>query len=129
MRITQKVTVERDITKDIICNCCGHSCININECNPEGINELTVTGGYGSNILEDGNRFTFSICETCLGQIIVGFVVSPEFSCLDQDEDNWTKWRARATKTLNAELGNYAMNEQEYIRKKPVEIGPPEPQG
>lgn len=73
---TVSVTENREVTDDIICNRCGGSC-RTRIGNYEGLVEAVVEGGDGA-LLGDMVRFTFSICEKCLGQIFLTFKHSPE---------------------------------------------------
>ena len=108
MKITHKVTVEKDFIDDIICNSCGQSCIPTEGCGPEGITEITVDGGYGSNVIGDGDSLTFSICEGCLVHIVMDFAIAPVYSNQDDVEPDYDEWRKRATSALDVFLGNHA---------------------
>lgn len=93
-KITHKVMMERDFIDDIICNKCGESCMNENSPSPEGLVEVSVQGGYGSEVLGDGEQFVFSVCEKCLGRFMMDFVVHPTYlNILDHgaDFDDWRK--------------------------------------
>ena len=101
MKITHKVRVEKDFIDDIICNRCGKTCIPLKECGPEGLSEVNVRGGYGSEILGDGDFFTFSMCERCLAEIILDFKIPPEYGdTLSMKEDTYAQWCARAKENL-----------------------------
>jgi len=65
MRKTVLVKKDIEMTDDIICNVCGETCFD-GEYNDNGLIEAIVEGSYGSKVLEDGIRYTFSICESCL---------------------------------------------------------------
>ncbi len=98
MKITHKVMTETDFIDDIICNKCGKSCINEGAASPEGLIEVQVRGGYGSNALGDGSDFTFSICETCLVQVILTFEVPPDFYDCNDHDFTFEEWRTWATR-------------------------------
>ena len=80
MKITQKETVEEDVTVDVLCNKCGVSCKE--ESGLLGLIEVTVSGGYGSDPLSDGTNYTFSLCESCLDELFNEFKIPV-------DEHNW----------------------------------------
>lgn len=65
MRKTVLVKKEVEMTDDIICNMCGETCFD-GEYNYNGLIEVMAEGSYGSKVLADGVRYTFSICEACL---------------------------------------------------------------
>jgi len=101
MKITHKVPAEKDFIDDIVCNKCGKSCFNNKSYSPEGLIEVRVRGGYGSEILGDGDDFTFSICERCLAPIILDFEIKPVYGdTYHMDEDSFEEWSARARKAL-----------------------------
>lgn len=100
MRITHKIHVEEDFTDDIICNKCGNTCLPIKECGGEGLIEASVCGGYGSEIIGDGDSLTFSICERCLIEIILDFRIPPEHDDMDGEEFSHTEWCDRMRKNL-----------------------------
>lgn len=86
MRVTKEVTEtkSRTATVDVLCNKCGGSlCSNIDHqrnagvIDPEayGLVEVQVRGAYFSKVLEDMTSYTFSICETCLGEMFDGFKI------------------------------------------------------
>lgn len=68
MRKTKIITRSVEETEDIICNMCGKSCFG--GMNYNGLIEVSVSGGYDSTALEDGVRYTFSICEDCLKEYV-----------------------------------------------------------
>ncbi len=100
MKITHKVMTETDFIDDILCNKCGKSCINKDAPSPEGLIEVQVRGGYGSNILGDGSDFRFSICETCLGQMILAFEIPPSYDDSLGSSTTFEEWCTWATKQL-----------------------------
>ena len=79
MKITkvEKVTEERELLTDVICNKCGNSC-RPKEYNTDfyGLIEATVTGGFDSPALADACAYTFSMCEPCLKELFDSFKFS-----------------------------------------------------
>lgn len=74
--ITKTITV--DEIDDVICNKCGDSCRQEHRLSNEGLIEISVQGGYWSNYIGDGTRYTFSICEKCLIELFASFKIEPE---------------------------------------------------
>jgi hypothetical protein len=71
---------------DVLCNMCGLTCMLGD---PElrdkgGLIKADVTGGYsstagnGEGALDDGDRYTFSLCEFCLDHIFSNFKIPVE---------------------------------------------------
>ena len=58
-----------------LCNKCGEIC-HTDEFGgePYGLS-TTVDAGYFSTALQDGNSYTFSICESCLVELFTGFKI------------------------------------------------------
>jgi hypothetical protein len=76
-RTIEKRTKEVEVVTDVFCNKCGKSCKK----RPGGFYGLidaVVTGGYGSNPLEDMTTYVFSLCEDCLHKIFQGFKIPVE---------------------------------------------------
>ena len=66
----------------IICNKCGKSCAKPEndeplQCN-YGLIDATFTAGYFSEVFEDLDKITFSICEECLFELFLTFKIMPE---------------------------------------------------
>ena len=79
MKLTKTVTLEVEVTDDVLCNYCGESLIGEGG-NQNGLVETEVHGGFDSTGLGDGDRFTFSICEKCLLELFKDFLIPPQFS-------------------------------------------------
>lgn len=86
MKLKQTVTKPIEEIVDIFCNKCGMSCKG-HVGNFNGLIEAKVSGGYDSTHLSDGDCYAFSLCESCLIQIINKF-------------------------KLNAKVGNYLFAEE-----------------
>lgn len=87
MKIIKKelITEEKDIIEDIICNKCGKTCnknFEDSKLNPDpyGLIEVTVSGGFLSKPLHDGNSYTFSLCEQCLQELFDNFKIPVEIT-------------------------------------------------
>lgn len=78
MKTTKKVMVEQEEIDDIFCNMCGDSCIDKHVKNAEGLIEVQVSGGYGSDHIGDGIEYTFSLCERCVMDAIRKFKIPAE---------------------------------------------------
>jgi hypothetical protein len=82
MRITTDEMVRTEITEDILCNGCGESCKEGDEKRLHeefcGLIETTVHGSYWSHYLNDGRKYTFSLCEKCLTELFKTFAIQPE---------------------------------------------------
>lgn len=61
---------------ELICNKCGNSLFD--GFNNHGLQNVTSEHDYCSTL--DGDRFTFSLCERCLIDLMIGFTVPPEYS-------------------------------------------------
>jgi len=86
MKTTRKVISEE--ISDVFCNKCGMSCKG-HVGNFNGLIEATVTGGYDSTHLEDGDVYTFSLCERCVKELIDSFTLwSKKGNYLFPEEDN-----------------------------------------
>lgn len=105
MKITEikPVTIDEEVTVDIICNVCGNSCKDREGMNYEGLLEASVQGGYASK-LGDMLTYTFSICEGCLENIFKTFKHPPEtYNPMSHGEDDpavvaaWEKQVAEET--------------------------------
>jgi hypothetical protein len=79
---TKKITEEREVVDDVICNKCGASllgtCGNIN-----GTGELTVLGGYDSPFFGDRIEYRFALCERCLLVIFNDCQIPPTYTDMD----------------------------------------------
>jgi hypothetical protein len=74
--ITEEIT-KKEI-EDIFCNLCGKSLSpdrnsDILKREYYGLVEATVSGGFFSSHLEDGQVYTFSLCESCLYDLFCKF--------------------------------------------------------
>jgi hypothetical protein len=101
MKIIEKIQVEKDCVRDVICNRCGKTCIPAGGCDrPEGLTEVSVDGGYGSEIIGDGDSLTFSLCERCVARMVILFVIAPEFRDNEDGAATFKQWSERAIKNL-----------------------------
>lgn len=65
---------------EILCNKCGGFMCPIgtyNEQIPHGLHNAEVMGGYDSYHLLDLNKYIFSICEKCLRELFLQFIIPP----------------------------------------------------
>jgi len=84
--------VKAEVIQDIICNKCGASLL-VRRCkinNPirldhdkemfiaVGIKEVKFYGQFDSIHLEDGKRYSFSLCEKCAKELMDQFIISAE---------------------------------------------------
>lgn len=78
----ETVTIEKEITTDIICNNCGNSCKTSYDKmeSYEGLLEITVQGSYWTKKLSDCANYTFSLCENCLSEMFKNFKVPVEIT-------------------------------------------------
>jgi len=70
-----------EVTEDILCNRCGHSCGGPSNVHPRpylGLIEVMVSVGYDSLALEDGIDYTFPLCEPCSINLFDKFKHQPE---------------------------------------------------
>jgi hypothetical protein len=74
MKTTKIITQRVEVIEDIRCNKCGESC-GIGYGIFEGLIEIEVSGGYGSNYIGDGNKYVFSLCEKCLVEFAKTFKI------------------------------------------------------
>lgn len=74
----QTITEEREVIVDVICNSCGSSCLPRGTDVPHGLIEISYTGGYFSTHVPDCERWTFSLCEKCLHELVSKFKIAPE---------------------------------------------------
>jgi len=72
----EKETIEISKVKDVICNKCGKSCLNLSNFN--GLINATVYGAYDSIVLEDLKKYKFDLCEMCLKDLFDSFKISVE---------------------------------------------------
>lgn len=85
-----RVEKEEQQLVDILCNKCGNSLksqIFEGEDVYEGIPDVWVWYGYGSK--NDGIKLNFSLCETCVNELVKTFKIEPEI--------NDTTWGDRHT--------------------------------
>jgi hypothetical protein len=73
------------------CNKCGKSCAKPEndaqlQCN-YGLNNASFTTGYFSDVFEDLNKITFSMCEECLFELFLTFKVMPKMQEVDVHDD------------------------------------------
>ncbi len=72
MKVTRKLPVPVDVLEDVFCNKCGKSCKSpMGEM--YGLIEATVSGGFESTDLGDGDVHTFSLCEGCVFKLVGKF--------------------------------------------------------
>lgn len=72
MKVTRKLPVPVDVIKDVFCNKCGKSCKSpMGEM--YGLIEASVSGGFESTDLCDGDVHTFSLCEGCVFKLVGKF--------------------------------------------------------
>jgi len=85
MKTTETVTAKKQIDLDVICDCCGHSCLKRqdivdNEAHPDhGLPyrdfeymNLEAHWGYESN--RDGEKWTAQVCEKCTVEILATLI-------------------------------------------------------
>lgn len=66
-----------------LCNLCGLTC-NLTEGAPHGLIDGVVSGGYtstpgnGAGALDDGETYSFNLCEFCLDWLFCTFVIPPD---------------------------------------------------
>ena len=85
MKTTEIVTTKKEIPLDVICDCCGNTCIKNeydvdNEQHPDhGLRHrsfefmnLEAHWGYESN--RDGEKWTAQICEKCTVEILATLI-------------------------------------------------------
>jgi hypothetical protein len=76
-------TVKREVSEIAECHCnnCGSLLATSFDGRPIiGLVEHHQMGGYFSPILSDCTFYTFSLCESCLGQMFLDFKTPPELS-------------------------------------------------
>lgn len=81
---------------DVLCNMCGLTCMLGDPANRDkgGLIKADVTGGYsstpgnGEGALDDGNRYTFSLCEFCLDHIFSNFKIPVDAGSYMHSEDD-----------------------------------------
>ncbi len=83
------VKVEEKQLVGCTCNQCGWAWDGADD-TVFGIVEHTYTGGYGSNPLDDLMQYTFSLCETCLAKMFLGFRTPPQMRNLIAGDDDWS---------------------------------------
>jgi hypothetical protein len=72
MKFTRTLAKDIQEITEIFCNKCGMSCRG-HVGNLNGLIEATVSGAYDSTHLEDGDVYTFSLCERCIKELIDSF--------------------------------------------------------
>ena len=71
--VKEQITVDK--VEDLICNACGNSLKeDHNFC---GLEEVEVIGCYDSPVLDDGVKYSFSLCEHCLNDMFKKFLIKP----------------------------------------------------
>ena len=73
----KKERKEVEVVDDVICNKCGCS-MKISESGSDefyGLVGAVVCGGYFSEELEDGVKYSFDLCEKCLKEMFKEFKV------------------------------------------------------
>lgn len=78
MKITKKIkiTEEKEVVIDNICNMCGYSLNRGPYDDIYGVLDISYVGGYDSGpLIKDEDRYLFSLCENCLAQIISQFKI------------------------------------------------------
>jgi hypothetical protein len=83
MRITHIVKRDVEETKDIFCNKCGVTCaLPLKPSDGHvvyyGLVEASITTGALSPVLPDGHRYTFSLCEPCIAEMMKTWLIEPE---------------------------------------------------
>jgi gamma-glutamylcysteine synthetase len=73
------------VTEDCICNKCGNS-LKVSDSGFAGLEEVTITGLYGSPVFDDMEEYSFSLCEHCLTELFVTFKIAPTH----REYDDWT---------------------------------------
>ena len=79
-------TEEVRVVSEVVCNKCGQSCLK--ECGTTvagepsydayGLIGAKVIGGFPSKELADGQEYRFDVCEKCLVEFFVSFVIKPD---------------------------------------------------
>ena len=63
---------------DVVCNLCGESCRHPRvPHNVNGLIDAQETGGYGQAIPPDLERWTFDLCQYCLGWLVSKLKIPP----------------------------------------------------
>ena len=82
MKVYKKTTKQVEIVDDIICNKCGESLKvflgNTGVHDFYGMAEVTVSGGYESEHIEDLTEYSFALCEKCLVELFKSFKIPVE---------------------------------------------------
>lgn len=64
-----------------LCNLCGSDmCLgkDMDPSTPYGLHGASVSGGYFSKHLIDGNHYIFNLCEKCLRDLFIKFIIPPK---------------------------------------------------
>ena len=56
-----------EVTKDIICDCCGNSCKS-NNSDIENFEYMTMEAYWGYTSVKDSEKWTAHICEKCIDE-------------------------------------------------------------
>lgn len=64
--------------KDLLCNMCGGNMCHENAQYPQGLFNISVSGGFGSYYLFDCTSYIFSLCEKCLRKSFNEFIIKPK---------------------------------------------------
>jgi len=85
----RKKTVNRDVVEidAIICNKCGKQ--TPSDSYGGALVDAEVSGGYNSQSMEDGARYSFDLCEACVVELMKTFKHSAFLFCLCGDEHHF----------------------------------------
>jgi hypothetical protein len=80
MYIVEDIITKRSAIRDVVCNKCAKSLRRGDDCFSSylyGLPGITYEGGYFSSgkIIQDGQKIQFSICESCLDDLIQTFKI------------------------------------------------------
>ena len=72
MKITEQKTetVTKEIVTDVLCNLCGESCLDKDECRNDLGVEVNIHGCYGSAFPPDMTSWKFHLCELCVAFLV-----------------------------------------------------------
>lgn len=79
---------------ETVCNKCGGTCAKFwadGEFEDYGLVNAKVSSGYLSHDLEDGNLYTFSLCEKCLKEMFESFKIPVKTLCYLFPEESCSK--------------------------------------
>lgn len=126
MQITTRKIVERaeTVVADCICNRCGESCVvrATSGGHTWGFGGLraSVTGGYSHTFPPDLERWTFDLCQDCLGWLVAQLKLPPDrFDEIDGEPIGGESPVILAVKTGNLqELSSHAAERVVAARSK-----------